>query len=110
MDHRAAVAIIGRNVIFLNEFIKIKTLIPWGFLGSFERHITIYTLHCRDIDWFHGSKHPPYSTYSFLPPLSRTPNNHIFIYHQIFLPVCTFSFSYVNHVFHRAEVNFNSLT
>jgi hypothetical protein len=50
MDHIAVVAIIGRNVIFLNEFIKIKVLILWGFLGSFERHIIIYILHCSDID------------------------------------------------------------
>jgi hypothetical protein len=50
MDHITAVAAIGRNVIFLNEFIKIKALILWGFLDSFERYIIIYILHCSDID------------------------------------------------------------
>jgi hypothetical protein len=50
MGHITAVAITGRNVVFLNEFIKIKAFILWGFLGSFERHIIIYILHCNDID------------------------------------------------------------
>jgi hypothetical protein len=50
MDHIAAVNIIGRNVIFPNEFIKIKALILWGFLGSFGRHIITYIFHCSDID------------------------------------------------------------
>jgi hypothetical protein len=48
--HIAAVVIIGRNEIFLNEFIKIKALILRGFLSSFERHTIIYILHCSDIE------------------------------------------------------------
>jgi hypothetical protein len=63
MDHIVAVVIIGRNGIFLNAFIKVKTLILWGFLGTFGRHRIVYTLHSSDMGEFYGPKSPPYSTY-----------------------------------------------
>jgi hypothetical protein len=65
MDHIIAGVIICRNGIFLNAFMKIKTLILLGFLGSFRRHIMINVLHIGDTEDFYGPKSPPY--HLFIP-------------------------------------------
>jgi hypothetical protein len=59
MDHIIAGVIICRNGIFLNAFMKIKTLILLGFLGSFRRHIMRYVLHSSDTEKFYGHKSSP---------------------------------------------------